>query len=84
MVPREGRESSPGVPLFPSPALHPREASLRLPGAVEGGAVRLRAEIETRGVRRPVRWACAQPLAADGALEVRLLAADDPRWRKGI
>ena len=61
-----------------------REASLRLPGAVEGGAVRLRAEIETRGVRRPVRWACAQPLAADGALEVRLLAADDPRWRKGI
>ena len=61
-----------------------RLASFRLPRALEGRAVRLRAEIETRGVRRPVRWACAQPLAADGALEVRLLAANDPKWRKGI
>ncbi len=61
-----------------------REASFRLPRTLEGRTVRLRAEIETRGVRRPVRWACAQPLAADGALEVRLLAADDPKWRKGI
>ena len=61
-----------------------RLASFRLPRALEGGAVRLRAEIETRGVRRPVRWACAQPLGDDGALEVRLLAAEDPRWRKGV
>jgi hypothetical protein len=61
-----------------------RQASLRLPHAAEGGTVRLRAEIETRGVRRPVRWACAQPVNADGSLDVRLLAADDPRWRKGI
>jgi hypothetical protein len=61
-----------------------RQAALRLPRSLEGGAVRLRAEIETRGARRPVRWACAQPLTADGALEVRLLAADDPKWRKGI
>jgi hypothetical protein len=61
-----------------------RLASFRLPRALEGRSVRLRAEIETRGVRRPVRWACAQPLADDGALEVRLLAAEDPRWRKGI
>src|SRR5262249_2392875 len=50
-----------------------RQAALRLPRALEG-TVRLRVEIETRGVRRPVRWACAQPLAADGALQVRLLA----------
>lgn len=47
-----------------------------------GAAMRLRAE--TRGVRRPVRWACAQPVNADGSLDVRLLAADDPKWRKGI
>jgi hypothetical protein len=31
-----------------------------------------------------VRWACAQPVEADGSLAVRLLAADDPKWRKGI
>jgi hypothetical protein len=61
-----------------------RQASFRLPRALEGGMVRLRAEIETRGVRRPVRWACAQPVNADGSLDVRLLAADDPKWRKGI
>ena len=61
-----------------------RLASFRLPRALEGRSVRLRAEIETRGVRRPVRWACAQPVSADGALEVRLLAAEDPKWRKGI
>jgi hypothetical protein len=60
-----------------------RQASFRIPGEATG-TVRLRAEIETRGVRRPVRWACAQPLAADGALEVTLLAAGDPKWRKGV
>jgi hypothetical protein len=61
-----------------------RQASFRLPRALEGGTVRLRAEIETRGVRRPVRWGCAQPVNADGSLDVRLLAADDPKWRKGV
>jgi hypothetical protein len=63
-----------------------RQASFRLPRDLAAAAtrVRVRAEIETRGVRRPVRWACAQPLEADGALTVTLLAADDPRWRKGV
>jgi hypothetical protein len=61
-----------------------RQASLRVPRVLEGGTVRLRAEIETKGRRRPVRWACAQPVEADGSLAVRLLAADDRRWRKGI
>jgi len=62
-----------------------RQAALRLPRALEGGTVRLRAEIVTKGgMRRPVRWACAQPLETDGSLAVRLLAADDPKWRKGI
>ena len=61
-----------------------RLASLLLPPGLAGQTVRLRAEIETRGVRRPVRWACAQPLDADGALPVRLKRHDEPDWRKGI
>jgi hypothetical protein len=61
-----------------------RHASLRLPEGVEGSALRLRAELDTHGVRRPVRWACSQPLNADGSLTIRLLGRDDPAWRKGI
>jgi hypothetical protein len=62
-----------------------RQASFLLPPGFEGKRVRVRAEIECRGgVRRPVRWACAQPLQPDGALSVDLLRPDDRRWRKGI
>lgn len=61
-----------------------RQASLRLPEGVEGTSLRLRAEIDARGVRRPVRWACLQPLNADGSLTIQLLRRDDPAWRKGI
>ena len=62
-----------------------RQASFVLPPGLEGQKLRLRAEIEMKGgVRRPVRWACAQPLEADGSLAVELLRLDDPRWRKGI
>jgi hypothetical protein len=61
-----------------------RVASLRLPPGLGGQTVRLRAEIEIRGVRRPVRWACAQPLEADGALALRLKRHDEPDWRKGV
>jgi hypothetical protein len=60
-----------------------RLASLRLPSGLGGETVRLRAEIETRGVRRPVRWACAQPVE-NGALAVHLKRHDEPDWRKGI
>ena len=42
-------------------------------------------EIEgSGGVRRPVRWACAQPTNGDGALMVRLKRHDDADWRKGV
>jgi hypothetical protein len=61
-----------------------RLASFVLPPGPGGSEVRLRAEIEVKGVRRPVRWACAQPLDADGALVVRLKRWDEPDWRKGI
>jgi hypothetical protein len=61
-----------------------RLASFVLPPGVGGSDVRLRAEIEVKGIRRGVRWACAQPLDADGALVVRLKKPDEPEWRKGI
>jgi len=46
--------------------------------------MKIRAELETKGVRRPVRWACAQPLNADGSLTIQLKTYDDKGWRKGI
>jgi hypothetical protein len=61
-----------------------RQASFILPRELEGGAVTMRAEIEVKGVRRPARWACAQPVNADGSLSLKLKARDDPNWRKGI
>jgi len=61
-----------------------RQASFMLPRGLDGTTLRLRAEIETRGVRRPVRWACAQTLNDDGSLSIRLKRHDEPGWRKGI
>jgi hypothetical protein len=61
-----------------------RLASFMLPPGMGGNEVRLRAELEVKGVRRPVRWACAQELEADGSLVVRLKKHDDADWRKGI
>ena len=61
-----------------------RLASFLLPPGMGGSEVRLRADLEVKGVRRPVRWACAQPLEADGALVVCLKKHDEPDWRKGV
>ncbi len=61
-----------------------RQASFVLPRGLDGQEVVLRAALETRGVRRPVRWACAQPTNADGSLTIRLKRHDDTNWRKGI
>jgi hypothetical protein len=62
-----------------------REAAFILPKGMDGSTVLLRAEIETKGgARRPVRWACAQPLTPDGALAVNLISSSDKRWRKGV
>jgi hypothetical protein len=61
-----------------------RLASLRLPAGLAGQDVRLRAEVETRGVRRPARWACAQPLDDALGLILRVKRPDEPDWRKGI
>jgi TAT (twin-arginine translocation) pathway signal sequence len=61
-----------------------RLASFVLPQGQDGKEVRLRAHIETKGVRRPVRWACAQPVNEDGSLTLRLKRHDDVNWRKGV
>jgi hypothetical protein len=52
---------------------------------MDGQPVVIKGEIEGRGgVRRPLRWACAQPTNGDGSLTVRLKRHDEPGWRKGI
>jgi hypothetical protein len=62
-----------------------RQASFVLPRGLEGQMMLPRAEIETKGgIRRPVRWACAQPLNPDGSLSFRLKPQGDSDWRKGI
>jgi hypothetical protein len=61
-----------------------RLASFVIPREVAERRFRLRAEIETRGVRRPVRWACEPPVETDGAFLIELQAPDAPGWRKGV
>ncbi len=62
-----------------------RLASFLLPREYERQTVHLRAEIETKaGVRRPLRWASEQPLAADGAFPITVKKQNDPDWRKGV
>ena len=61
------------------------QASFILPAGMMGQKVRLQAELETKGgIRRPVQWACAQPLEQDGSIPIQLLPEKDNRWRKGI
>jgi hypothetical protein len=61
-----------------------RQASFILPKGMDGSKALLRAELETNGVRRPVRWACRQPLNPDGSLTIQLKSHSDDNWRKGI
>lgn len=61
-----------------------RLASLTLPQGFAGSEVSLRAELVTKGVARPLRWACAQPADRFGGITVRLLAEDAKVWRKDI
>ncbi|MDQ6652413.1 MAG: hypothetical protein M3Y84_06690 [Acidobacteriota bacterium] len=62
-----------------------RQASFVLPKGMDGQKMRISAEIETKGgIRRPVRWASAQPANPDGSLTIQLIPRDDKRWRKGV
>ncbi|HSB15449.1 MAG TPA: hypothetical protein VLE22_13400 [Bryobacteraceae bacterium] len=45
-----------------------RQCSFILPKGFEAQKMTLRAEVETKaGIRRPVRWACAEPVNPDGS-----------------
>jgi hypothetical protein len=48
-----------------------RQAKLALPRGTDWKGLRVKGEIEAKGQRYPVRWACSQALNADGALTLR-------------
>ena len=48
-----------------------RQAKLPLPKGTKWQGLRLKAEIEVKGQRHPVRWACRQKLNEDGTLTLR-------------
>jgi hypothetical protein len=48
-----------------------RQAQLVLPNVADWKGLKLRAEIEVKGMRYPVRWACHQKLNDDGSLTLR-------------
>ena len=57
-------------PGYPKPTgVH--QAMLMLPTSVQWEGLRLKAELEVKGVRYPVRWACRQKVNADGSLTLR-------------
>ena len=48
-----------------------RQAKLSLPRGTDWKGLRVRGQIEVKGQRHPVRWACRQALNADGTLTLR-------------
>ena len=48
-----------------------RQAQLVLPNVTDWKGLKLKAEIELKGMRYPVRWACHQKLNDDGSLTLR-------------
>jgi hypothetical protein len=48
-----------------------RQAQFVLPNVTDWKGLKLRAEIEVKGMRYPVRWACHQKLNDDGSLTLR-------------
>ena len=55
------------------------QVMLILPPGVEPEGLRLKAELEVKGVRYPVRWACRQKVNPDGSLTLRHnYKPDDP------
>jgi len=48
-----------------------RQAQFVLPNVIDWKGLKLRAEIEVKGMRYPVRWACHQKLNDDGSLTLR-------------
>ena len=48
-----------------------RQAQFVLPATTDWKGLKLRAEVEVKGMRYPVRWACHQKLNDDGSLTLR-------------
>src|SRR5215469_7885102 len=61
-----------------------RQCSIILPKGMDGQQIKLRAELEVKGVRRPIQWACHERTNADGSLTIRLKKGEDPDWKKGV
>jgi hypothetical protein len=61
-----------------------RQASFLLPKGY-GGKILLSAKVEIRpGIKKPVSWACEQPVNPDGSITVELKSENDSGWRKGV
>jgi hypothetical protein len=57
-------------PAYPKPTgVHP--AMLILPADVQWEGLRLKADLEVKGGRYPVPWACRQKVNSDGSLTLR-------------
>lgn len=69
---RDGKVLQSGCldPGFPLPGKI-RQAQLVLPQGTAFEGLKLRAELEVKGVRHPMRWACHQKLNDDGSLTLR-------------
>jgi hypothetical protein len=61
-----------------------RQASIILPKGMDGQQIKVRAELDVKGQKRPVRWACDHPTNPDGSLTIRLKKGSDLGWRKGV
>jgi hypothetical protein len=48
-----------------------RQAKLPLPRGTDWQGLRVKGEVEVKGRRYPVRWACRESLEADGTLRLR-------------
>ncbi len=68
---------------------HPHPSGLRLASFLlpkgYSGKMKLSAQLEVRnGVKKPIAWACEQPVNADGSITVELKGENDRGWRKGV
>ena len=80
------RSHEAGGPLLAGGGLDPgyplpgkiRQARFPLPAGTDWKGLRLKAELEVKGIRYPVRWACRQALEADYSLKLR------PTQRPGL
>ena len=61
-----------------------RQASITLPQDIDGQQIDLRAELEVKGVRRPVRWACHERTNPDGSVTIRVKNGGDADWKKRV